>query len=163
MEVAIQIGIGVIGGLITAAVLRFFGHFFDFVPRKLHDIGIGSSFEPFMARGPGDNYDNVLWFRVQNHSASPIYIIRAVYFPGKTDISVYANAVPSQKYKNGFEVKFSKQWKDLSYLLMAKEETQTYIPLAKPCSSAEFPQGNRGELKIEYVHDGKTGIHESSL
>ena len=163
MEVTLQIVIGVIGGLITAAILRYFGRFFDSVPRQLHDIGIGSSFEPFVARGAGDNYNNVIWLRFQNHSASPIYIIRAVYFPRKKNVPVYSAAVPSQKYKNGFEVKFEDQWKDLAYLLMAKEEIQTYIPLARRCSSNEFPQGKRGELRIEYVHDGKTGIHKAKL
>jgi len=163
MEFTIQIIIGVIGGLITAAILRYFGHFFDLVPRQLHDLGIGSSFEPFIARGAGDNYNDVMLFRLQNHSVSPIYIIRAVYFPHKTKIPIYSNAVPSQKYKNSFEVKFGNQWKELAYLLMEKAETHSYIPLARSCSSDEFPQGERGELRIEYVHDGKTGIHKAKL
>ena len=156
MDIFIQVGIGVLGGLVTAALLRFIGHAFDFVPRKISDIGIGSSFEPFTARGPGDNYDNVLWLRIQNHSASPIYIIRAVYFAKNANIPVYSNAVRSQKYQNGYEVKFGAQWKEMSYIILPKENEQSYVPLAKNCDDSEVPQGKRGELLLEYVHDGKT-------
>jgi len=159
----LQIGIGVVGGLLTAGVLRFFGHVFDFVPRKLHNIGIGSSFEPFMARGPGDNYDDVLWFRIQNHSSAPLFIIRAVYIPSNIDMPVYENAMRSQKYKKGYEVKFGPQWKDMAYLLLPKDDTQSYMPLSRGYDVSKFPQGKRGKLLIEYVHDGKTGVHKAEL
>ncbi|HFD32940.1 MAG TPA: hypothetical protein ENJ28_09585 [Gammaproteobacteria bacterium] len=163
MEVIIQISIGVFAGLLTAALLRFLVRAFDFVPRKLHDIGIGSSFEPFIARGPGDNYDDVLWFRIRNHSAAPLFIVRAVYFPRNTGIPVYENATKSQKYENGYEVKFGQQYQDMTFLLMPKGDTQSYIPLSSGFDETKFPQEQRGELIIEYVHDGKTGIHKAKL
>ncbi len=163
MDIILQIGIGVIGGLFTAVVLRFFGHVFDFVPRKLNDISIGSSFEPFTARGPGDNYDDVLWFRFHNQSSVPLFIIRAVYIPSNKEVPIYENAMRSQKYQNGYEVKFGPQWKEMSYLLLPKIDTQSYLPLSQNVDSGQFPQGKRGKLLIEYVHDGKTGIHKAKL
>lgn len=163
MDLAIQVGIGVVAGLLTATLLRFFGHAFDFVPRKLHDIGIGSSFEPLKARGPGDNYDDVLWLRIRNHSSAPIFIVRAIYFPKGTGMSVYENAMRSQKYSKGFEVKFGPQWNDMAHLLMPKADTESYVPLNHDYDANKYPQGRRGELVIEYVHDGKTGIHKAEL
>ncbi len=164
METALlQIGVGVIGGVLTAGVLRFFGHVFDFVPRKLHNIGIGSSFEPFVARGLGDNYDDVLLFRIHNHSTAPLFIIRAVYIPSNKNMPIYENAIRSQKYRKGYEVKFGPQWKDMAYLLLPKDDTQSYVPLSKDYDINKFPQGKRGKLLIEYVHDGKSGVHRAEL
>lgn len=163
MDIALQIGIGVVGGLLTAALIRFFGHAFDLVPRKLHDIGIGSSFEPFVARGAGDNYDDVLLFRIHNYSTAPLFIIRAVYFPRQTGMPIYQNVMRSQKYEKGYEVKFGSQWKEMSHLLMPKTNTQSYVPLSLGYNTSKYPQGRRGQLLIEYVHDGKTGIYKATL
>jgi hypothetical protein len=163
LDIIIQIAVGIIGGLLTAILIRFFTHAFDFIPRNLHNIGIGSSFESFFARGFVDNYNDVLWIRLHNHSSVPIYFIRAVYFPKKSNMPIYQNAIKSQKYSNGYEIKFGEQWKDMSYLLMPKAETQTYMPLKNEYDSFDFPQGRRGKLIIEYVHDGKTGIHRTNL
>lgn len=163
MDVALQIGIGIVGGLLTAVVLRVFGHVFELVPRRLHDVGIGSSFEQFFSRGAGEGYTDVLWLRLHNHSAAPLYIVRAVYLPRRTGVPVYRDAMRSQKYKAGYEVKFGPQWNEMSHLLMPHEDTGSYVPLSSDYNPADFPQGQRGQLLIEYVHDGNTGIHRAEL
>jgi len=42
--------------------------------RRLLTVSIGSSVEPFYARGPGDNYDSALLFYIRNQGGEPLYI-----------------------------------------------------------------------------------------
>jgi hypothetical protein len=46
---------------------------------------------------------------------------------------------------------------------MPKTDAQSYIPLSSGYDKSKYPQERRGELVIEYVHDGKTGIHKAKL
>lgn len=160
----IEIGIGAIGSLVAAALLRLGTGVLDFVPRRMNDLSIGTSFGPFHARGPGDNYDNVLSIRIRNNGSSSLFIVRCVYFLGSAQrVPIYVDARPSQKYRRGYEVKFGSQWKDQNTFLAAKEEAASYVPLGARADPSDFPQGKRGKLWIEYVYDGKTGIHRAKL
>jgi TIR domain len=127
-------------------------------------IGIGSSVEPFYARGPGDNYDSALLFYIRNRGGKPLYIALAVYFLDRAaKIPIYANAWRSQKYPSGYEVKFGRQWKDLDVWIQPGGEVDTYIPLEGSPTSIAVPAGERGTLLLEYVLDGISGIHRGKV
>jgi hypothetical protein len=86
-----------------------------------------------------------------------------VYIPGRVSLPIYVNARRSQKKTKGYELKFGHQWEDLENLLPSAQSAGTYLPLAGPVSDSEVPQGKRGNLYIEYVFAGKTGVHYASL
>ena len=164
MKEVVDLLIGTGAGVLSAIVLRYLGHVADFVPRRLDSISTGTSFEAFHARGPGDNYDHVLWIRIRNNGGKPLYVVRAVYFPDKrSKVTVYQDALRSTKYQKGYEIKFGDQWKSLDWLVAPTEQRETYLPLGAATDAQSTPQGERGTLLIEYVYDGKSGIHKTKL
>lgn len=164
IDLAVATGAGILSA-IAMLLLRYVGHLADFVPRCLHSVSIGTSAESFYARGPGDNYDNVLWIQIRNDGGLPLYIVRAVYFQDKRGrIPVYINARRSTKYQKGYEIKFGEQWKSLDWLIPSRGNCETYIPLSKLIDTENIiPQGERGIALLEYVYDGKSGIHKVKL
>jgi hypothetical protein len=132
--------------------------------RLLLTVGIGSSVESFYARGPGDNYDSALLFRIRNQGGKPLYIALAVYFRDRAaKIPIYTNAWRSQKYPSGYEVKFGRQWKDLDVWIQPGGEVHTYIPLEGSPTSIAVPAGKRGTLLLESVLDGISGTHRRKV
>jgi len=157
-ELLTRFGIG-LGGAMFAYAGRWFFNWFDFLPRRLDTIGIGTYFASFYASAPGDQYNHALFIEVTNHGGLPLYIVRAVYIPGRMMIPIYVNARKSQKKTRGYELKFGEQWKHLDSLLSPNQSVKTYLPLAESVSDIDVPQGKRGNLYLEYVFAGKTGIH----
>ncbi|MCA2407160.1 hypothetical protein GYN07_28855 (plasmid) [Rhizobium leguminosarum bv. viciae 248] len=154
--------LGIVGTGITTLLVSIFTSLFDFIPRRLTTLGIGSSIEAFMARGPGDNYDWVLHIGIRNLGGRPLYIVRAVYFVDqRSNFRIYHNARHSQKYHKGYEVKFGDEWKELDTLVRPGEEVVTYVPLETVPSS--MVPVRRGTLLLEYVTEGKPGIHRAAL
>jgi hypothetical protein len=127
-------------------------------------VSIGSSIEPFYARGPGDNYDSALLIYIRNQEGKPLRIDRAVYFRDlAAKIPVYANARPSNDYPDGYEVKFGRQWKEFDVLIQPGGEAHTYVPLAGSPTSIAVVAGKRGTLLLEYHLDGTSGTHQGKL
>jgi hypothetical protein len=156
--------LGVVASGIAGAAVRAYTTLLDFIPKRLTTVSIGSSFEQFFARGPGDNYSAVLWIAIRNLGGSPLYVARAVYFPDRSGlIPVYAEARHSQKYTRGYELKFGAQWQELGVLILPNAEGTTYLPLRRRPSGDTIPTGRRGTLLLEYVFDGKPGIHRGNL
>jgi hypothetical protein len=134
------------------------------VPRRLLTVSIGSSIEPFYARGLGDNYDSALLIYIRNQGGKPLYIARAVYFRDRAaKVPIYADAWLSQKYPSGYEVKFGRQCKKLDVLIQPGGEVNTYVPLVGSPTSITVPAGRRGTLLLEYVSDGRPGIHRGKV
>jgi hypothetical protein len=158
----IEIGIGALGSFLAAGAVGVARGIGEFLPRNLDDLGIGSSFEPFHAEGPGDTYDACLWLRLQNHGSGALFIVRCVY-ENTNRLPVYINALRSQKYRNAYEVKFGEQWKDMSVIIPPKGEIASYVPLSILPPQDTLPQGTRGRLLIEYVYNGRTGRHRAKL
>jgi hypothetical protein len=157
--------LGVIASSAIALLVRLYTTAFDFIPRRLLTLSIGSSLEPFRARGPGDNYNATLMVYIRNQSGSPLYIVRAVYFRGAPAkrLPLYPNARRSQKYPRGYELKFGAQWVDSDVLLPAHGQVDTYIPLQSVPVDDAIPVGKRGTLLLEYVSEGRPGVHRGSL
>jgi hypothetical protein len=76
---------------------------------------------------------------------------------------VYENAWRSQKKPKGYELKFGPQWTSIDILVPPGAKVDTYLPLTRPVADSDFPQGERGTLYLEYISDGKTGIHSAKL
>jgi nucleoside phosphorylase len=130
----------------------------------LEPPSVGSSFEPFHSRGLGDNADWALAFRILNSGTQTVSIHRAVYFlDSKNPVPLLPDAKRSQRHPVGFEVKFGEQWKFLRCVLQPGEQTMSYVPLAKMASPANFPQGARGRLLLEYSVDGQMAEHQAFL
>lgn len=161
-DTLVEIGIGALGSLVAAGAIGIVNGVGEFLPRNLTDIGIGSSFEPFHAEGPGDHYKACLWLRFHNHGSDALFIVRCV-FENTGRLPVYANALRSQKYRRAYEVKFGDQWKDMAVLIPPKREIASYVPLSSLPQQDAFPQGVRGRLLIEYVYNGRTGRHRTKL
>ena len=163
MNVLIKIVSALVGSAIVYGGRRVF-NWFDFVPRRLESLSIGTYFSSFQATTPGDQYNYVLCLQIANQSGKPLYIVRAIYFlRGSRKMPVYENAWRSSKKPNGYELKFGPQWKSIDILIQPGERADTYLPLAKPVIDSVFPQGKRGTLYMEYISDGKTGIHSAKL
>lgn len=125
---------------------------------------VGTSFDPFLSRGPGDNADWALVFRILNSGRQDVTIRRAVYFlDSEKRVPILADAKHSQVHPEGFEVKFGEQWKLLECFLKPGEEALSYVPLQNQVSAFELPQGVRGELLLEYEIDGRPGSHRAVL
>jgi len=130
----------------------------------LEPPSVGSSFEPFLSSGPGDNADWALVFRILNSGQQDLTIRRAVYFlDSEKRVPLLLDAKPSQVHRGGYEVKFGKQWKLLECRLKPGEEALSYVPLRNEVSAFELPQGVRGELLLEYEVDGRAGRHRAVL
>ena len=159
--VLFQVATGAVGSIVAVGALRLFTSVLDFLPRQLHDVSIGTSYESFHARGPGDTYDHVLWIRFRNSSSVPIFIARCVYF-APPRMPVYENARRSQKYRRAYEVKFGHDWTSQSVLVEPGQEIQSYVPMnEKPTEPPR--QGARGTLLLEYCHGARTGRHRARL
>jgi len=158
----IEIGIGALGSLLAAGAIGLARGIGEFLPRNLDDLGIGSSFEPFYAQGPGDSYQACLWLRFRNHGSGALFIVRCVY-ENSYSLPVYINANRSQKYRRAYEVKFGEQWYEMSILIPPKAETTSYVPLSLLPPQEAFPPQRRGRLLIEYVYSGRTGRHRAEL
>ena len=156
--------IGAIGSLLATYVLRFKKSFFEFIPCELNGLSVISSFQPFSAITPGDQYQNVLWVRIRNSGAHVLYIARAVYFRDRENkVPIYVNASISQKYSKGYEAKFGDGWYSHHALVEPDQEIITYVPLGAVVSDEDVPARKRGILVLEYVYDGKTGKHKAIL
>ena len=162
MNTFVEIGVGAIGSLVAAGAIGIVNGLAEFLPRNLTDIGLGSSFEPFQAQGPGDNYKACLWLRFHNYGSDVLFIVRCV-FENTGGLPVYANALRSQKYRSAYEVKFGDQWLDMGALIPPKTEIASYVPLSSLPNEYAFRQGARGRLLIEYVYSGRTGRHRTEL
>jgi len=68
----LNLAIGILGGLITALILRFTTHILEYVPRRLYSLGIGTSFERFSVNDPGDTYSSILRISIRNHGGEPL-------------------------------------------------------------------------------------------
>ena len=157
-----KLGFGAIGAACAYAG-RFIFNWFDFLPRRLESLSIGSHFGGFSATAPGDQYQHALFIDISNQGGLPLYVVRAVYIPDGKDLPIYINARRSQKKTRGYELKFGPQWKSLDILLQPHESADTYLPLSNRVADDQVPQGRRGTLYVEYVFSGKTGIHNASL
>src|SRR2546430_5317775 len=109
----IAIVIGAVGSLLATGLIRLVGGVGDFLPRRVDTLSIGSSFQPFRARGVGDNYDSVLWMQLRNLGASPLFIVRA-RFRNTNELPLYVNARRSQARGSTYEVKFGEQWQEMT-------------------------------------------------
>ena len=99
----------------------------NFSDSLLEPPSIGSSFEPFVSRGPGDTADWALVFRILNSGPDVLTIRRAVYFLDPEErVPILPDAKHSQVYVAGFEVKFGRQWKSLSCLLKPGKLFRTF-------------------------------------
>ncbi|MEZ6142172.1 MAG: effector-associated domain EAD1-containing protein [Zavarzinella sp.] len=131
----------------------------NFVP-----LSIGSSFEPFFSRGPGDNADWALVIRILNSGQRDVTVCRAVYFLDPQDlVPIIPDAKRSQVHSTGFEVKFGEQWKLFECSLKPGAETITYVPLRAKATAVELPHGRRGELLLDYLLDGRAAQHRAAL
>lgn len=156
--------LGVVATSLVTVLIRLYTSIFDFVPRRLLTIGVGSAFEELFVRAYGEKYNDVLMIYIRNHSGQPLYVARAVYFRDRAKkMPLYPDAWRSLKYSKGYELKFGDQWRELAVLIPSKGEVDTYIPLQSAATATIFPVGKRGTLLLEYISDGKTGIHRGSL
>jgi hypothetical protein len=152
-----------LGGAGMAYAGRRLFNWFDFIPRRLESIGIGTHFGGLRASGPGDQYNHALFVNITNHGGLPLYIVRAIYLSGKVAVPIYVNARRSQKKTKGYELKFGSQWKEMDVLIQPNQSITTYLPLSSSVSDHDFPQGKRGKLYLEYVFAGRTGVHFAPL
>jgi hypothetical protein len=150
--------IGAAGSLLAAALIRLAAGVGDFLPRKIGTLSIGSSFQPFRARGVGDRYDDVLWIQLRNLGKSPLFVARAG-FRNTGGLPIYVNARRSLALRNAYEVKFGEQWQDVSALVPSGTEVEAYVPLRSSVADESVPQGKRGKLILDYVYDGRPGRH----
>ena len=164
VDILVSIIIGAVGSLAATYMLRLKSSFLEFIPRNLSELTVITSFQPFFAYSPGDEYNNVLWIRIRNSGSHVLYVVRTVYFPDKKGkIPIYVNASISQKYDKGYEAKFGDGWYSHHALIEPGSETTTYVPLQRAISDDEILVRNRGYLIIEYVYDGKVGKHKAVM
>lgn len=158
----VAIVIGAAGSLLAAGLVRLLGGVGDFLPRRIDTVSIGSSFQPFQARGVGDNYDSVLWIQLRNLGNSPLFVARAA-FRNTNNLPVYVNARHSQALRRAYEVKFGRQWKEEAVLIPPGHERETYVPLDRAVADQDAAQGKRGKLVFDYVYNGRSGRHVAHL
>ena len=88
----VAIVIGAAGSLVAAGLIRFVGGVGDFLPRRVDTLRLGSLFQPFRARGTGDNYDAVMWMQLRSLGTSPLFVVRAG-FRNTHGFPVYVNSI----------------------------------------------------------------------
>jgi hypothetical protein len=162
----------VFGSVLTAATawcVRMYTNLFDYVERRLEDVGIESCFAPIsVGMGYGDVAKGALFITIRNHSGKSLYISRAVYLPDKEkNVPVHVDAARSQKNTKWFELKFElsngQGYLSREVIIQTNTEARTFVPLSQVVKSESIPVSKRGVLKFEYVLDGKTGIHRANM
>lgn len=158
---------GVAAGALGVLWMKVKTKMLDFLPSRAEFLSVNVSNIELQARDVHESYDSALGIHIHHQGGPNCYIVAAAFRPRRNvwpftrdySLSIYPGSFRSRRYKDAFEIKFGRQWKEPDCLLRSGDRTLTYLPLSAPCPPEAILERTCGTVILDYATSSKVGTH----